>query len=98
MCTDRRTRPDRPSVEKHVKGVDNNSLWAYNTCMNSKTTPRKTLTYAGVNFLLPFACTGFYVSDARGTTVCEVNDQKVGKELTKYLNDLGKNQAPIVAA
>lgn len=65
--------------------------------MNSKTTPRKTLIYAGVNYLLPFTFSGWYVSDARGTTVCEVNDQNVGKELAKYLNDLGKNQPPIVA-
>jgi hypothetical protein len=65
--------------------------------MNSKTTPRKTLTYAGVTYFLPFTAGGWYVCDARGTTVCEVNNRNVGQELAKYLNTLGNNQNPIVA-
>ena len=49
---------------------------------------RKVLYYAGVNYLLPISSRGYYVSDARGTTVCETNDIRVAAELAKMLNEL----------
>jgi hypothetical protein len=46
--------------------------------------------------LLPFRVTARYVDDARGRTVLEA-EPAVAKELCKYLNALGAQQAPIRA-
>ena len=63
---------------------------------NEVTTPRRSLMYGGSQWLLPFRVTARYVDDAHGRTVLEA-EPAVAKELCKYLNALGAQQAPIRA-
>lgn len=48
---------------------------------------RKTFELGGTSYLLPFSANGFWVSDARGTSVLEAQSQEVAKALAKILND-----------
>ncbi len=47
---------------------------------------RKTYELGGISYLLPFQAGGFWVSDARGTSVLEARSQEVAKALADMMN------------
>lgn len=49
---------------------------------------KKTYTIGGRQFLLPFRAGGFWVSDARGDSVCECRSREIAEALAKMLNEL----------
>lgn len=58
----------------------------YNTCMETKKTPRKVYTIGKDTYVLPFIAGGFYVSDRNGRTVLEAQSYEAAKALAAMLN------------
>jgi hypothetical protein len=49
---------------------------------------KKTKTIGNESFLLPFNANGFWVSDARGTSVMECRSTELAKAMAKLLNEV----------